>query len=662
MIRDETFKNELYESNNSLYEGPLIDRKKSYNLNDPRKKEDLVIDVIALSNSARHIGEPAFLVLGIEDKDGKVCGIYDMLRTAEGEEITQEEWDKLHNRISQILIRNIDPLTDFKFRRGRVEEKPVFYLELPPTCQPDVFTVKEDFPGSDSIKRGQSWTRVGESNAKIFVEPISKNQKPYCYSYAEVPFLIPEMWKGYLTNLLSNKELRTVDDIKFLQDIFVEGQFNITEKFEDFLKNSSRLLVISGLAGTGKTSCVKRWTEGLAESCLESVNGIIQRGRYHPPEVAVPLYFSLKGVQIHSGNKLAQELLSKLNSYYPLWETRPSYPERLFEYKDIHWLVVLDGLDEIWSFREQRLFLSALKTFINQFPLVKILLTSRPESSNHDWEELGGKQFEITPLSMDQVENYISSSWTKGFSEINGGTDAFDKVISTIKSDPDLMKICSIPACLQASIEELISTFVPSSENFDHETGPDKDVHVLVQPAGNKRVSEIIVGEEELLLENSYVDKTENKSPVNDYEIKDFELIPRKGVIVDYIYRRLWNREAKRRGLSPYSWWEETGLLALVTESCFSKQQTRRYLSNEKALFWCLGLGVLERSPTSSWFNFFSTITKAYFAATYLLPYIENAKEKETIQNYERIPTCFRNNVKSILTDLIPEKISSISL
>ncbi|MFN3762821.1 MAG: hypothetical protein ACK4WK_06450, partial [Anaerolineae bacterium] len=63
------FRPELFTEPSEYEETPLRDRKQTIpNLRDDRKKAEFLRDVIALANTARLWGKPAYLLFGLDDQ------------------------------------------------------------------------------------------------------------------------------------------------------------------------------------------------------------------------------------------------------------------------------------------------------------------------------------------------------------------------------------------------------------------------------------------------------------------------------------------------------------------------------------------------------------------------------------------------------------------
>ncbi|PWH13283.1 MAG: hypothetical protein DDG58_14575, partial [Ardenticatenia bacterium] len=179
----ESFRHELFTEPEHYEESHLRDRKAMLpDLWKNEKVAEFVRDVIALANTARMFGRPAYLLYGIDD-EGHLCGIdsskhlYDRLRG-----LTIGE--KVQHRLQEVIPRYIKPTVKWEFKASQINGVEVAYLMIHPIATDSPYRVKEQFPskGEPQLRSGQCWIRFGESKSEIQSKEIAPEEDPYRYS------------------------------------------------------------------------------------------------------------------------------------------------------------------------------------------------------------------------------------------------------------------------------------------------------------------------------------------------------------------------------------------------------------------------------------------------------------------------------------------------
>jgi hypothetical protein len=135
------FRCELFEDPEEYEETLLRDRKSDFPvLNrkcaEPGKRAEFVRDVIALANTARMTGRPAYLLFGI-DNHGKVVGIEQYLEQYGGHR------EKARQQMKDLFLAHIEPkILGWELKYGECQQKLVAYLLIPPQVTERPFCIK----------------------------------------------------------------------------------------------------------------------------------------------------------------------------------------------------------------------------------------------------------------------------------------------------------------------------------------------------------------------------------------------------------------------------------------------------------------------------------------------------------------------------------------
>lgn len=687
-MNSEGFRLELFTQPENYEETPLRDRKVWIELWDRKGKAEFLRDFIALANTARLFGKPAYLLLGIDDK-GEIVGIDRMI---DGLQlcgyVDHKIAETIRNLVSNLIGQYVTPSHphwDFKF--GRTEEKPLGYFLIGPvTDGPFRINRKFEYSGG-SLQPDQCWIRMGESKQEVVLREISPGQDPYCYSYAQVPYLLPHHWRDYISGCINELSFSPGIEQRYIELRADTGSL-LEENVNKFLNDPNmRWLIIEGAAGSGKTLFLKRWINKQAENNLAAIDEIIHREEFVPPPDWIPVYLRLgQRDHIRDQNDLTMQLLNNINSKGNFWEKRPSNPERLFEYNNLRWLFCLDGLDEIYETKSIRQFIGALRGFLERFPKVKVILTTRPGFTALPDDSIPSQIIRIERLTREQVENYLVKCMTA--SSIDLIPENIEKLILYLYSDEDLAELCALPVYLEAAVEEILGVPVPvhgvietlQAEETSKSTEARSKEQPQIEPDGEEQIIsspfvrahlEVPSVEDMILRSEDLVPKSEELLSIESEKGEDVEegyptySLPRKAVLIDNVYQKLWNREINRRvqrerDLKNY--FTNLGELALrldgYCEAC-SWQDAQRCCT-KKGLEWILNMGGVLVENESGWIRFYSILTKTYFAASFVKPYVENNANQRARSLICKCSPEFRERVREILAELVVQDLDPI--
>lgn len=657
------------------YEETLLrDRKAMVAYWIDKEKAEFVRDVISLANTARMLGKPAYLILGVRDSaDGTVddiCGIGEMFERKIGQGKTEQQAIEAirHEMIVDIVHQYVSPIPQIEIKLRNLGDKVIGYILIRPlTGEP--FRVSREFRrgGKTYLRPGQCWIRFGESKKEIRVEELSPDSDKLRYCYAEVPYVLPSVWERYFEHVQQEiyrcwEEFDVPDEAGY-QELHDHRGRPIQEIVDDFLEQSdARLLILQGEAGGGKSLFMQRLAKTLAEQGAQDMKDAQRQEEFSPPSGFIPIFYRLRELTWRARKESAHLTKILCNLLSPLWEghERPLYPEKLFENSRLNWLILLDGLDEIGEYAKRREFLRTLTEFMASYPRVRIIMTTRPspginlESIHH------ANLVEIAPLDENQITNFLLAYRTD--------RNEIEEFLAICKAWEDAWQLLRVPAYLNAAalvigIPRVIADVPESSDNSVApadvpESEPVKPVDLLdttdelpnaIEQADlNLEVSEPVTDEIPELLNIQQSDD-------------DFVLtLPR---LLDGIYNAFWERE-NRRGLmeKTNSWRCGTHALAAKSmQDCpvpVRRDRARRHLK-EKGLRWVLEMGILSENEHE---HVFFTIPSAqiYSAAKQLQGDIESGFWEDISYYRRRWREAYRSKVESFYEEITGKSLSTI--
>lgn len=632
-------------------ESSLRDRKRRLpNLQQREEKAEFIRDVIAMANTARLWGQPAYLLYGIDD-NGNLCGV-DLSVYSSPSKAT----DEIKNTMSHIINDYIEPLlAEWDFGLKQLGDTWVAYLEILPPPNPDrhAYQVKKDWPSAGSpqwkVSRGESWLRIGESKTKVDPQTIQN------YIWSKTPSLFPKHWQKYFEILLSDNQLQRAWSVQYY-DLKDTKDRLLKEIVREFLEGNDRVLIIRGRAGYGKTLFLRRLVKEWVEAGLAAIEGIRQRHEFLLPPTWIPIYFPLRNVRI--GNDIAsfpKRLLRHANQRTALWRREPPNPEGLFEYfypfdhekRALRWLICLDGLDEMETETEQRALISAIQDLKQRYALVKIILTTRTDMTTPD--DLG-QVVEIAPFPLEVVRNFLISHLAS--------PEQIEKVYNLIITNSDLQTLFSVPMYLEALVNSLSPT--PISEPSEQ---------ILVATPGVKSSDEAVsdltfglyaISSEEVTIKEPIDSEPVGKNPQETSAEESLEqeepILPPIGWLLARIVRSIWERESERRVLQRdhlCRWKNGLGKLAFRMDGHRSEttiEEAQRDIGGIKGLRWVLSLGILQADQQFSLIRFIVRLMQIYFAALYL-GQIRRAGQRIRPPLTEE----FQGQVEEMLSQISPE-------
>lgn len=664
------FNFDLFTKPDQYEETLLRDRKAFMEYWKDAEKAEFVRDVIALANTARMLGKPAYLILGVRNSADRtpddICGIGEMFERQRQRHPTEmQAIEAMRHEMTDILRRYIEPLLAPEIKFNKLDEKIVGYVVIPPlTGQP--FQVSREFRSGNQtyLRPGQCWLRFGESKGEVSMMDLAPDDNHLRYCYAEVPYVLPFVWERYFDEVQRKMQELTQDapEEAAYQELRDSKGVSIQKIVDDFLaKNYERLLILQGAAGGGKSLFAQRLVNAQAQQGEQHMKGAQRLEQFTPPVAFVPIYYRLRDLTHKARTDSAHFTKILCDLLAVLWQDnqqgkRPKHPEKLFENPELNWLIVLDGLDEIGQYEHRREFLSVLQEFIHTYPRLRVLLTTRPSPGISLEGMENAKLVEIASLGEEQITRFLEAYRTdRNEMEIY----AF---IQECKKWQDVWKLLSVPAYLNAATrsigiprtitdaqeppaEPLIETPLTASETAQVLNNPKEIFHTDLS---------------DVSLEVNQEVTSEPTQRLEEERQEEFVLtLPR---LFDQVYKAFWEREGKRSILNTNHLRCGTHKLAAKSmKVCpgYTNRDKAKRLLQERGLRWALEMGILSENEHE---HIFFTVPSAqvYSAAKQLQGDVEGGFWEDVQRYMRRWQDAYRAEIENFYNDLTGNSLSTI--
>jgi len=712
MANSEEFNMELFTKEEHYEETPLLDRKQTIKLWEHEAVIEFVKDIIAFANSARALGKPAYLLLGIENDDPhRLCGISEMWQhyrkiylTKTGRKRINNEcnvWEEISRAIKDIITYYITPSLTVELIHSHYKKNGVrlAYIKIPYSAG-EPFKIDRIKKGDEryGIYAGKSYVRFGES--KLEVRTLDIELLPYWpYKDDECPFMFPSDWKNYLENFRAyiNKYSR-VDSNQYVETKLLNYQ-NVHEFIEDFLdsNNQNRLCVITGQAGSGKTTLMAKALLEVIDNASKNIEAAVQNQEFYLPEgIWLPFFFPLLGLNTDGArsltNTLSRAISTRTTKTNRMDFSHSSSIEAILLNRRINWIIILDGFDELSTEKGRKSLFSSLSEIINQQKNIKFIITTRPICSKWNWARLEGSEILMPTIKEEQIEQLLRRQVTG----VDLSTNRLEHLINFIQSHSDLKQLLANPLYLTGAIPLLIDSikkqapilppqepqedpntrepiseeapnaiFTPDLTDPELENMPRGITNLLPKEPLQKETLQI-PNQDVLKDTEDAVVSADSSQIIRDIEeqtqeqINDNEsvIIPPIGKILHYIYSDIGRREIYRHGDEDISfWWSEIGPFAIKINGLHPRFQRRDLPStykkdSYKAFHWILSIGIFrELDQEIGWLSFQTELTKQYFAAHHILTR-RRSNFFEIEKDYKNMTDDFRMQVDHLIQDI----------
>lgn len=600
------FKFDLFTQPDQYEETLLRDRKALVEYWRDDKKAELVRDVIALANTARMLGEPAYLILGVQDTaDGTpddICGISEMFERQIRQGRTEEQAiGAIKRELADIICRYIHPLLSPDIQFTKHHEKVIGYVLIRPlTAEP--FRVYQGFRSGREIylQQGQCWLRFGESKHDVELEELAPDNDKLRYCYAEVPYVLPSIWQRCFEKAQRDMLKLTADapEESAYQELRSDKGIPISKIADDFFaQNDEHWLILQGVAGCGKSLFLQRLANSLAQEGEQEMRDAQRLEQFVPPGGFIPVFYRLRDLTPQARTNSTHFTKRLCNLLSALWQDnpngrKPSQPERLFDNPQLHWLIMLDGLDEIGAHERRREFLRVLIEFMKTYPRLRVILSTRPGLPLQNEQ---AKLVEIAPLDEKQVEDFLMAY----------RTDQNDKeiyaFIESYKTWDDARKLLSVPVYLNTARSTVGIPSSVSDAQLPPENSPvqsESNTNGEYQESGANKPEAILSSlPADTLLE---VEQAVTSEPTkgNDDDERKKEFVDTLSRLLERVYKAFWERE-ERRGRFENLKRLQCGTYQLAATKMNAstsrvKSESAERLLTTKGLRWALEMGVLD--------------------------------------------------------------------
>ncbi len=183
------------------------------------------------------------------------------------------------------------------------------------------------------------------------------------------------------------------------------------------------LIVITGAAGTGKSSLCRFIVSALAYACdpraerQDKVKGLEMLGASWIHGPILPIYVSLRDFanspELFPKSLDAATSESLLNYVQSATGNLAPHLEAYLTQTDVPThgsLIVLDGLDEVYEERDRVILQRIIENWVDRFPNCRVIVTSRTYAYRHDSRWRLSERFasaELAPFTWQQVKTYI---------------------------------------------------------------------------------------------------------------------------------------------------------------------------------------------------------------------------------------------------------------
>ncbi len=664
------FNFDLFTQHDQYEETLLRDRKAFVEYWKDSEKAEFVKDVIALANTARMLGKPAYLILGVRDKaDGTpddICGISEMFERQIRQGRTEEQAiGAIKRELAGIIHQYISPLLSPDIQFAKHHEKVIGYVLIRPLIVEPFRVSKEFRSGRETyLRQGECWLRFGESKHDVAVEELAPDDDKLRYCYAEAPYVLPSIWQRYFEKAQRDTLKLTADapEESAYQELRSDKGTPISKIVGDFFaQNDERWLILQGAAGCGKSLFLQRLANSLAQNGEQEMRDAQRLEQFVPPNGFIPVYYQLRDLTPQARADSARFTRTLCNLLASLWQDnrngrKPSQPERLFDNLRLHWLIVLDGLDEIGA-RERRCeFLRTLTEFMHTYPRLRVILTTRPGLPLHNEQ---AKLVEIAPLDEKQVEDFLMAY----------RTDQNDKeiyaFIESFKTWEDAHKLLSVPVYLNTAlatvgIQRKVSDVQPPPENSPIQSEANINTGKPQEFSENnpEAISSTLPDDTSLEVEQPVTPEPTKREGDRKEEFVD--TLPR---LLERVYKAFWERE-ERRGRFEDLKRLQCGTYQLAATKMNAstsrvKSESAERLLTTKGLRWALEMGVLNENEYEHIF-FVIPSAQVYSAAKKVQGDIEGGFWVDMKRYMRRWQEAYRAEIERFYDDLTGKSLSTI--
>ena len=433
-----------------LPENGLMDRKSQlyrvYGQNILKSRSDLVKDMIALANTARRRGKPAYLFLGVQDKtsvpEDQLPGIDGQCNRPTKPQgwdnlSIEEQQERIGKDYQRIIREYVTPPMDFEYLWGYVDGKLVSYILVAYNPHERPFEIKKEVASKEKVflKRGDCWERIGESN-----ESVSPHEKQYLYRYNDVPYITKKAWETHVKRCLEayRSDIDPEISLKVLK-VSPSKRIDWNEQINQWIDSQAHhIVLLIGGPGTGKTTTLRQTMYILSSNLLANLEAI---GSEEQPSEPIPVYVDLNERSFDGSKAFKRELVSRLDEFGCLELRNHPQPYTFFGQGKRRFVILLDGLDEIES-TNGRQTRAAIRGVIDSSPLsMHFIVAGRTIGMPPSWLNRY-PVFQIEPVEQPSIREFLDGT-------LEVGSEAWDFIYGD-----GLLQLVSSPLAMNAFKEQ----------------------------------------------------------------------------------------------------------------------------------------------------------------------------------------------------------------
>lgn len=537
-------------------EGPRLDFKQEvYRLprDDDKAKFEFARDIVAFGNVARRINKPCYIVFGVNDKErDKLFDVRAQCAVAPSPgwwgdpkiSLHTKQMDGVLEQFRKVADAWIEPqIPDFHLRYGEVDGVFVSQLEIRPTRTSIPFRLKRAY-GNYPV--GTVFVRKGSSSVAL-----APSQVPYLFQFSEVEYLDEHEW----SRLVMAHAGGEFDNAQFLQPPFqpkAQGRTgDALESIIRYLDDGQRLVLVTAHAGEGKSVLLKRLAYALAQR--HNPEQVTSRQFFGESEIKpsedqwvinigndlevapsqpIPLFMDLRRF-FTTQSELERALLAQLRKLSGKDSLQSL--EQVFRIPGAHWVLILDGVDEL---RNRNVAAQVLKAWLDSlWANVQVVIASRPYAV----EGFEGLEVRLAPLTPEETLYLLKGKILRDLPE--KGMQMARQVEFWLARHPDLLPLVA----RQRAIDGLIKVVtVRSTEEFISEIDQSRiDIPIprnMEPPADGE--GDIPVVKPEALQSEGDLDSDAGSE---DEPVEDVWLPLRLSLVLQAITEHMQQEEMKRQ-------------------------------------------------------------------------------------------------------------------
>lgn len=637
-------------------ENTLVDLKRQMYRVRGNDKElaEFIRDMIALANASRRRGEPAYILFGVND-DGTLLteGIKGQVsKTTKPKGWDDENPSLFQKQQNDIIGRDfqergleyITPDVEFEYLAGWIDGVPFSYIHILPSHAEPHAVKKELFihETGKKLRVGDCWIRRGESK----YGPLSKTEKQSLPCYREIPYINKSQWIDHLQNLSKAYE-QPIDADELYIPLTIDGTGTpLRDELDGFLGNNRQILVVTGMAGSGKTTFLKQYVGYRASIAQQDMDE-------EKPLEWVPAFFDLSKQHPEQYESFIKSVVLCFDEFDLLRLRAGSHSQKIFADRNLHFVICFDAFDEVPRNHRDHIA-QFIQQFAQEFAHLKIIITSRKGVLNAE-RFTNYQQIEIASFSESDCLDYFSRYLRTP-----------EELLQWLQSDQLLAKVMDTPLMIKATTEYWQSLEQKREHLIEAQTELEQEQIALERDWEEFNQLRKAVEQDQTDLEERQ-QYLEQRQLVLERELVELEKTLstpnfQKGRFAEGVFSQLFEHELKksfnlqeksleigrlRKKLCELAFWMDGQYPIIPLEKAQS------YL-NDSQLLTLETLGLLHIHFHNSQVSFANELAKVYFATWEWIRQLEHEGTNPLTQ--EQLQSEFWQKCLPLALDFLPEE------